>query len=429
MSDLPKGWVEAKLGDLASRITKGTTPKTYGFSYTRNGVRFVKAESLDGLKIVHSLCAYVGADAHDAFRRSQLAPDDVLFTIAGTLGRVAIVSSEDVPANTNQAVAIIKLKDPAMAPFIARYLSGVSTSASGGRGIGLQNLNLQQVSAIQIPVPPLPEQRQIIGKLNSLLNRSQSAREELGRIPRLVERHKQALLSAAFQGELTHEDATKWQSVSLGEVITKIESGKNVRCEERPPRPEERGIVKVSSVSWGTFDALASKTPSTVTPLDPSTIIKSGDFLLSRANTLELVGACVVVDSLDHKKLHLSDKVLRIKFKKPIEHWVLYFLRSKEGRAQIETLATGNQLSMRNISQAAIKAIRIPLPPSEVRNRVLTCIKKALASVEGAVGEATRAHDLLDRLDEATLAKAFHGELLGDQELLAQSFGVRRRKQ
>jgi type I restriction enzyme S subunit len=190
MSDLPKGWVEAKLGDLASRITKGTTPKTYGFSYTRNGVRFVKAESLDGLKIVHSLCAYVGADAHDAFRRSQLAPDDVLFTIAGTLGRVAIVSSEDVPANTNQAVAIIKLKDPAMAPFIARYLSGVSTSASGGRGIGLQNLNLQQVSAIQIPVPPLSEQRQIIGKLNSLLNRSQSAREELGRIPRLVERHK-----------------------------------------------------------------------------------------------------------------------------------------------------------------------------------------------------------------------------------------------
>jgi type I restriction enzyme S subunit len=126
---------------------------------------------------------------------------------------------------------------------------------------------------------------------------------------------------------------------------------------------------------------------------------------------LELVGACVIVGSLDQNNLYLSDKVLRIRFMQPIEHWVLCFLRSKEGRAQIENLATGNQLSMRNISQAAIKAIRIPLPPDEVRNQVLNRVKKALASAEGTLREATRAQDLLDRLDQSTLTKAFRGEL------------------
>src|SRR5579872_5805082 len=126
MSARGKDWDEVPLSELSNRITKGTTPKTYGFSYRDDGIRFVKAESLHQLRIVPSLCAFVGTDAHDAFKRSQLAVNDVLFTIAGTLGRVAVVSKEDLPANTNQAVAIIRLKEPGIAPFVARYLSGVN---------------------------------------------------------------------------------------------------------------------------------------------------------------------------------------------------------------------------------------------------------------------------------------------------------------
>src|SRR4051812_45158538 len=105
------GWGGSALGELSVRITKGTTPTTHDFQYQANGIRFVKAESLSKGTIRHHLCAYIGKDAHDFLHRSQLCENDILFTIAGTLGRVATVKAADLPANTNQAVAIIRLSE------------------------------------------------------------------------------------------------------------------------------------------------------------------------------------------------------------------------------------------------------------------------------------------------------------------------------
>jgi type I restriction enzyme S subunit len=324
--------------------------------------------------------------------------------VAKTLRSVAI--NQDM-----KALVAEKDYDPDFLLYALRAYEDSILQQCRKSGTTVANLDTDRFLSFGIPIPPYDEQRRIVDKLDGLIGRSKTIREELAHLPRLFERHKQAVLSAAFQGVLTQEDADKWQVVPLGEIISEIHAGKNVRCDERPPRPGERGIVKVSSVSWGTFNPLAAKTPSSTTPLNKSTVIEPGDFLLSRANTLELVGACVIVGSLDHNNLYLSDKVLRIRFSQPIEEWVLCFLRSKEGRAQIENLATGNQLSMRNISQTAIKAIRMPLPPNEVRECVLDRVRKALASVEEALREAARASELLDRLDQATLAKAFAGNL------------------
>jgi type I restriction enzyme S subunit len=165
-------------------------------------------------------------------------------------------------------------------------------------------------------------------------------------------------------------------------------------------------------VTWGEFDPLASKTPASSESLDNRTLIRPGDFLISRANTVELVGACVIVGSLNVQNLYLSDKVLRLRFNRPVEQWVLHFLRSRDGRQQIEEVATGNQVSMRNISQFALRAIRLPLPSQEIRQRVLRAAEKALSSIAACLSETARAIDLLDRLDQATLEKAFRGELL-----------------
>ena len=77
---LPAGWALTTIGGIAQRVTKGTTPTTYGYSFTPEGVRFVKAESLNGLRIDHTSCAYAEQEAHDAFERSQLAENDVLIT-------------------------------------------------------------------------------------------------------------------------------------------------------------------------------------------------------------------------------------------------------------------------------------------------------------------------------------------------------------
>ena len=109
---MKEDWTYKKLEEVCSLITKGTTPTSLGFDFTEQGVAFVKIESLteDG-GILPSMVAHISDDCNNALKRSQLEELDILYSIAGALGRVAIVPKSILPANTNQALAIIRLRN------------------------------------------------------------------------------------------------------------------------------------------------------------------------------------------------------------------------------------------------------------------------------------------------------------------------------
>ncbi|TAK11913.1 MAG: restriction endonuclease subunit M/S [Anaerolineae bacterium] len=155
-------WVS--LGDVAKRITKGTTPTTIGFSYADSGIAFVKIESIDGLgNILTNKLAYIDEEGHKALGRSQLEEGDVLFSIAGALGRVAVVEKTILPANTNQALAIITPKHEILdSRYLALILgSNLIHKLIDGLKVGVAqyNLSLNQVSNFQIPLLSLEEQK------------------------------------------------------------------------------------------------------------------------------------------------------------------------------------------------------------------------------------------------------------------------------
>jgi type I restriction enzyme, S subunit len=241
-------------------------------------------------------------------------------------------------------------------PEFLDYVDSVS------HGIQMPRLGTEAGLNAPLILAPLPEQHRIVAKLDSLFTRSRRAREALERVPGLCDRYKQAVLAAAFRGDLTadwREQRNRdhdWKGTTVGELIDGIEAGINVKCEERPPLPHEFGLVKISAVTWGEFDDSKSKTLPPNQFISDSTRIKEGDFLISRANTLELVGACVIVKNVS-RPVFLSDKVLRILVQETYKKWLLCWLRSKDGRSQIEELSSGNQLSMRNLSQANLKSI------------------------------------------------------------------------
>jgi type I restriction enzyme S subunit len=176
-----------------------------------------------------------------------------------------------------------------------------------------------------------------------------------------------------------------WPIVSLGELIASIEAGASFRCRETPPEADEVGVAKVSAVSWGRYDENESKTCLNASRIDPSLLIQKGDFLISRANTVQLVGACVIAERVT-KQVMLSDKTLRIQFRDPsLKPWVLHYLRSREGRNQIEALCTGNQETMRNISQKSIRQIQLPLAPAEERDRVIAYLDQQLSCLQASI--------------------------------------------
>ena len=112
-----------KLGDVASVITKGTTPTSIGYSFIEKGINFIKIESIsEEGKFIKEKLAYISEDCHSKLKRSQLKENDILFSIAGAIGRVAVVDNDIIPANTNQALAIIRIDNRYDKEFLAFLL-------------------------------------------------------------------------------------------------------------------------------------------------------------------------------------------------------------------------------------------------------------------------------------------------------------------
>jgi type I restriction enzyme, S subunit len=158
----------AKIGDLCDLITKGTTPTTLGHRFTESGISFVKVESLteDG-QIDESKLAYIDAATHDALKRSQLRSGDILFTIAGTIGRVGKVPDSILPANTNQAVALLRpnpgLLDGDFLLYSLRKQVNEGRVASGVVQAVQANFSLGSIRELALLLPrSVDEQRQVV---------------------------------------------------------------------------------------------------------------------------------------------------------------------------------------------------------------------------------------------------------------------------
>ena len=114
-------------------------------------------------------------------------------------------------------------------------------------------------------------------------------------------------LTAAELAELP-ELPEGWGWCKLGGFIDSIDAGKSFKCDEREPRANEIGVAKVSAVTWGEYDESESKTCTDTSKENEAYLIRSGDFILSRANTIDLVGACVIARKVT-KKIMLSAPV------------------------------------------------------------------------------------------------------------------------
>ena len=167
-------WELIKLGEVCDLITKGTTAKSQS---EQGKVNFVKVENLKDNEI-YSVVKISEEEHLGSLKRSILFEGDILFSIAGTLGRTAIVRNNVLPANTNQAIAIIrgyKLD----AYFLLVVLSGevVKDYIRKNPTVGAQpNLSLEQVSSLKIQAPSIEEQRSIglyFSNLDNLINSHQ----------------------------------------------------------------------------------------------------------------------------------------------------------------------------------------------------------------------------------------------------------------
>ena len=159
-----------RLKDLCSLITKGTTPTSIGFDFSDEGVGFLRVQNVSGGRVnFQNGTLFIEESVHQELRRSQILPGDILLSIAGTIGRTGVVPAHAPALNCNQALAIIRPEDKVFQPFLRHWLESDNAQSQmrGATVTGtIQNLSLAQVGGLQVPLPPLPEQRRIAAILD-----------------------------------------------------------------------------------------------------------------------------------------------------------------------------------------------------------------------------------------------------------------------
>jgi type I restriction enzyme S subunit len=196
-----------------------------------------------------------------------------------------------------------------------------------------------------------------------------------------------------------------WCWTSWGALVLLTESGWSPQCESRARVGDEWGVLKVSAVSWDSFDPDANKAlPQGIQPRAEHAV-QAGDFLMSRANTSELVGRSVVV-GVAPKNLMLSDKIVRCSFSSYVERrFVNYYNRTAVARDHYRRNASGTSDSMKNISRDVILGMPVPLPPLAEQKRIVAKVDALMTLCDALEASLRRAEDTARKLADALVAE------------------------
>ncbi|MGB9671069.1 MAG: restriction endonuclease subunit S [Halothiobacillaceae bacterium] len=202
----PKGWEKLTIGEVASMVTSGFTPRGGARNYVAEGPLLLRSQNVHMLSLDLSDCAHLPESIFDEMERVHIQPGDVLMNITGkgTAGRVTWVEDAEIRAAVNQHVCIIRCKkDKILAPFLAITLSTPHYQAIIDRAPGStqSGFNHSRVRALEVIVPPIPVQSSFVAQvaaLREVIQKHLSTRHD-------AERAFASLLSQAFTGELTAE--------------------------------------------------------------------------------------------------------------------------------------------------------------------------------------------------------------------------------
>jgi type I restriction enzyme S subunit len=391
-SALPEGCRWVKLGDVCEVISKGTTPTTYGYSFVSSGIPFLRAEDVTGDAIDFSSSAFhITKETHDFLNRSKLHSGDLLITIAGTLGRVGYIPKDAPEANCNQAVAFARV-DPMKADVkflchvlqIPEVLQPFIELKAGGT---IQNLNLEQVQSIEIPLPPLTEQKRIASKVQELMQEVERARNAC---EKQLEAAK-ALPSVYLRDVFESEEAKKWEKKRLGEVCEFRKGRKPITLYEEP-REGRFPYILIESFS-GAYQKFTDD--ESCPKCSKEDVLLVWDGARSGLCTTGLDGCIGSTISALRSKSELYSEYL------------FWFIRHHYKDLNKMVRGTG----IPHLEKEYVYSLAIPLPPLTIQQLIASELKGKMTYTEKLRTSIEKQLEALNALPQSILRKAFRGEL------------------
>lgn len=403
-----EGWELKKLGELCELITKGTTPTSIGYKFTNEGVNFIKVESLtESGEIIPNKVAYIDEECHKALKRSQLKENDILFSIAGALGRIGIVRNEIIPANTNQALAIIRLKTDSgvLIKYLAKYFNSnlITDEIEKLRGgAAQQNLSLGQLNNLIIPLPSLPEQQRIVAILDeafaAIAKAKANAEQNLKNAKELFESYLQGVFENKGEG---------WDERKVNE-IGNAQTGTTPKTAEKENYGDFIPFIKPADVDFsGIGDIRYENEGLSEMGLKKGRKMESGSILMV------CIGATIGKVGFAEREISCNQQINSLTVKKEfVPKFIYYAMTSMEFQKKVLLEGKGAQATLPIINKSKWEKLTISFPKSISEQqsivRQLEALRAETQRLE-AVYEKKLAD--LEELKKSILQKAFAGEL------------------
>lgn len=210
---IPSNWIWVTLNSISKVISKGTTPpKSKGHDYSESGINFIRVENINKqFDLDLSNVKYITSNTHTTVLKRSIGEEgDVLISIAGALGRVAVLKKSHLPCNMNQAVAFVRLRKELIDPNYVKYAIASpiiqNILIKKQKTTAQPNLTLRHIGEIPIPLPPKNEQKQIVEKVERLLNKLVNAKQIAEEVKESYPLRRAAILDKAIKGELVNQD-------------------------------------------------------------------------------------------------------------------------------------------------------------------------------------------------------------------------------
>ena len=441
MSNLPPHWVAVPLSHLLSSLESGSRPRG-GVRRISDGVPSIGGEHLkyDGTFDFSSI-KYVPSVFAERMTRGHIKKNDILIVKDGaTTGKTAFVDRNFPYENAvvNEHVFICRPVDHIEPKFLFRFLmskEGQDRILENFKGSAQGGVNQSFAQNTVIPIAPINEQHRVILKLEMILAKIGSCQKRLEKIPAIIKRFRQSILSGACSGALTAdwrkenprpplldsarnwtgrgdppEIPASWRWVPFGRLTIAFRSGST---EVPKNEPTEFPILRSSSVRNGSVDLsdvrYLTKQQSGVV----DNYLRENDLLFTRlSGSLKYVANCGLVRGLGSRKIQYPDRLFCAKLADPeIAPYIEACFSSPVLREYI-SVASKSSAGHQRISMGAVTGQPIPFPPKEEQHEIIRRVV-ALFSLAGRLeARYSMAKGHVDQLSQPILSKAFRGELV-----------------